>query len=762
MALKSQQWIEPQAIHVPEPLKAAVGGHPLIAEQLVRRGLIDPERALPYLDSRYYHPAPASELPDMEKAVARLRQAIHAQEPILIWGDFDVDGQTSTALLVSALRELGSSPRYYIPNRFRDGHGIALAALQRELQDATVLLTCDTGIAAHEAIDYAQSHGVDVVVTDHHMLPDRLPDAYALLNPMRLRDGHPLRELSGVGTAYKLVEMLFEGRSTDHLLDLVALGLVADVMVQKDDTRYLIQRGLDLLRQNQRPGLRAMLQQAEINPPDLTETHLGFDLVPRLNALGRLADANPAVELLTTHDPRRIAELVQQIEGLNGERKVLTNQVYQGVTTLLEKEPSLLEYAALVLAHPNWHTGVLGIVSSRLAEQYQRPVVLLSTDEHETAHGSARSVAGCDITAALKASADLLLGFGGHTMAAGMRLKGTTDHLYQFRRALSDQVRQQLRQTIHEPSIAIDTYLELEALNLDLAQDIARLAPFGNGNAAPVLAVRNVTIQKSRMLGRRDEHLDLTIVDTAGHKQRVLWWNGAAETIPSGLFDLAFTLRISTYKGRREALIEWIDARSVQDSLSVNTGAPFEVLDRRSDIASPSALESIRQAYPQALIFAEGSDQHRGLNRYSLLRTSTLVMWSIPPGADEWRDILEITQPNRLILFGQAADEPTAEQLLTLVAGQAKFALKKDGLFDLKRSSAALNQKVSTVRLGLEWLAADGHFTIQERDPLLFELHKPGTPSPLLRDKLMPRLQHNLSETAAYRTYWLTRDWNTL
>jgi single-stranded-DNA-specific exonuclease len=761
MAQHSPTWIEPESVHVPEPLRTAVGGHPIIAEQLVRRGLLDPERALPFLDARYYQPAPASELPDIERAVARLQHAIQAYETILIWGDFDVDGQTSTALLVSALRELGANLRYYIPNRFRDGHGIALGALERELQDAAVLLTCDTGIAAHEAIDYAQARGVDVVVTDHHMLPDALPSAYALVNPMRLHNSHPLRELSGVGTAYKLVEMLFAERSAEHFLDLVALGLVADVMVQKHDTRYLIQRGMDVLRQNQRPGLRAMLQQAEINPLDLTETHLGFDVAPRLNALGRLADANPAVELLTSHDPRRIAELVQQIEGLNGERKVLTNQVYEGVKTILEKTPSLLEYAVLVLAHPKWHTGVLGIVASRLAEQYQRPVVLLSTDEQGTAHGSARSVAGCDITQALKATADLLLGFGGHTMAAGMRLNGRDDHLYRFRRALSDQVRRQLRQNIHTPTLQIDAYVELDELHLDLAQDMARLAPFGNGNPAPVLAARNLTIQKSRTLGRRDEHLDLTIADSSGHKQRVLWWNGAAEIMPTGTFDLAFTLRINTYKGKREALIEWIDARPGQDSLSINTGAAFEIIDQRSAADPLAALAAIRQEYPQALIYTEGTDQHLGLNRYSLLRTSTLILWSVPPGADEWRDILEIAQPNRLILFGQIHAVPSAEYFLTLMAGQAKFALRKDGHFDLKRSSAALNQKVSTVRLGLEWLAADGHFTIHEHDPLLLELHQPGTASPLLRDKLLTRLQHSLNETAAYQTYWLTRDWNT-
>src|SRR5690606_2076374 len=223
-------WIEPSPVMVPDALRDFTGGHDLIAQTLVRRGLDTVAAAQAFLDPAYYRPASPYDVPDMDKAVERLRRAIKAGEPICVWGDFDVDGQTSTALLVGALRELGAEVSYHIPNRMSEGHGIQVAKLAEKIAaGARVILTCDTGIAAHEAVDYAQSRGVDVVITDHHQLPETLPQAYARVNPQRLAAGHPLRTLPGVGTAYKLVEALVDGRDTTRFLDLVALGIVADV-----------------------------------------------------------------------------------------------------------------------------------------------------------------------------------------------------------------------------------------------------------------------------------------------------------------------------------------------------------------------------------------------------------------------------------------------------------------------------------------------------------------------------------------------------
>ncbi|HEY5596874.1 MAG TPA: DHH family phosphoesterase, partial [Candidatus Bipolaricaulota bacterium] len=266
-----KRWIEPDPAEVPAEFLEKIGGHPLVAHTLWRRGMTDPAQALAFLDPRVYRPASAWELPGMEQAVERLFKALKVREKICVWGDFDVDGQTSTTLLVSTLQELGADVFFHIPLRDTESHGIKLPALRHVLgQGAQLVLTCDTGIGEHEPIIYAQSQGVDVIVTDHHALPAELPQAHALINPQMLPPQHPLRTLPGVGVAYKLAEALYEraGRpgEAEKNLDLVALGIVADVAVQRGDTRYLLQRGLEALRRTQRVGLQALMEVADLDP----------------------------------------------------------------------------------------------------------------------------------------------------------------------------------------------------------------------------------------------------------------------------------------------------------------------------------------------------------------------------------------------------------------------------------------------------------------------------------------------------------------
>ncbi|MCK5428851.1 MAG: single-stranded-DNA-specific exonuclease RecJ, partial [Anaerolineales bacterium] len=457
-------WLEPSQLDVPQALKDAVGGHPLVGETLARRGIQDPQAARSFLDPDYYTPAPPSELPGMSAAVERLERAIAGGESLWVWGDFDVDGQTSTTLLVSALGELGANVNYHIPVRASESHGVNIPVLGQILdQGAQLVLTCDTGIAAHEAVAYAQGRGVELIVTDHHDLPPTLPEAYAIVNPKMLPEGHPLSTLPGVGVAYKLVEALFlrAGREAelDQYLDLVALGIVADIALQTGDTRYLLQRGLEVLREAQRLGLKVLMEMAELNPAWLTEEHIGFVLGPRLNALGRLGDANTIVEFLTTDDLGRARILALELEGLNARRKLLTDQVFQGAQAQLERDPALLQQAALVLAHPSWPAGVIGIVASRLVERYNKPTILISAPSGEAARGSARSVEGVNITAAIADQKDMLHGFGGHPMAAGLSVD--PGRIPEFRRALSRTIGKMLGEVPIEVQLQVDGYLGL-------------------------------------------------------------------------------------------------------------------------------------------------------------------------------------------------------------------------------------------------------------------------------------------------------------
>ena len=440
-----RDWRLPPENAPPPPLHAIIGGHPIVSHRLARLGIHDAASAQRFLDPARYTPAPASDLPDIESAADRLREAIRRKERILVWGDFDVDGQTSAALLTASLRELGADVRAHLPNRFTEGHGIHLPTLERHFRTGVdLLLTCDTGVGAHDAVALAAKQGVDVIITDHHALPDKLPEALAVVNPRRLAEGHPLRELPGVGVAYKLIEALDADVAAQHV-DLVALGMVSDVMPLLGENRYLLQTGLSQLRDNPRPGVRAIMRQAGINAHTLDESDIGFGIAPRLNALGRIDDANPAIELLTTSDHKRAMTLAAGLEDANARRRFLSNQVYAAAIRQLEEQPHLLEYAALVLHHHEWHSGVIGIVASRLVEEFGLPTVLLASPEDELARGSARSVAGLDIMAALTRTRGLLRTFGGHSMAAGMSLPEHS--ISDFRRALSRAARRTWRRT---------------------------------------------------------------------------------------------------------------------------------------------------------------------------------------------------------------------------------------------------------------------------------------------------------------------------
>ncbi len=741
----AKRWIDPVQVTVPDDLRQAVGGHPQAAETLVRRGIRSREAVEGFLFPDRYAPVSPSALPDIDSAVARLRLGLRKREPICVWGDFDVDGQTSTALLVSALRELGAEVGYHIPHRQQEGHGVNIPGLRRIIDaGATLIITCDTGISAHEAVDYANSRGVDLIITDHHELPPTLPSAFAVINPKRLPDNHPLRELPGVGVAYKLIEALNE--NAPALLDLVALGIVADVALQVHDTRYLLQRGLAALRTTQRLGLQAMIELAEIDPARITEEHIGFALAPRLNALGRLEDATLAVELLTTRDLERARILAQRLEGLNAQRKLLTEQVYNAAQAQIEHDKALLDAPVLVLAHSQWHSGVLGIVATKLVEQYQRPAILLVSPPGEEAHGSARSVEGVNITAALASNSPLLTQFGGHAMAAGLSLPA--ENISALRRSLS--------RAIHlpttKPTLEIDAYVDLAELSLDFVNDIERLAPFGAGNPPLVLAARNLTMRSHSAIGRSGDHAQITVEDQVGNKQRVLWWQSG--DLPTGRFDLAFTARSSDYRGEARLQVEWIDARAAEGVIEIQQ-AKLEIVDYRAEANPVARLSTLGEV----LTWSEADATSDGKTRLELTTAQRLVIWTIPPGSAEMRVVLRQVKPEKIYLFAvdPALDERAA--FSKRLAGLVKYVIRnRNGEVTLPTLAAATAQREMTVRAGLDWLEARGQFSFGPENGDLLKLRQGTGKIAPDHAQIGERLTAHLRETAAYRAFYRRAD----
>ena len=767
-------WIEPQPVTLPADYHAAIGGNPIVANRLYLNGYTHLEQAQAFLDPDRYQPASASELPDLDLAANRLRQAIAAKERICVWGDFDVDGQTSTTLLVEAMRFLGAEVTYHIPVRATESHGITIPVLKQWIDAGLdLLLTCDTGITAHDAIDYANSRGVQVIVTDHHQLGDSLPSALAIVNPQRLADGHALSGLPGVGVAYQLARRLFElhdqPQAAERQLDLVALGIVADVAQQTGDTRYLLQRGLQVLRQPHRLGLQSLFARAETNPAHLTEEHIGFIIAPRLNALGRLSDANRIVEFLTTDDLGLARQEANFLEQLNNQRKLETSQVYQGALSILEQTPELLEYACLVLNNPAWPAGVIGIVASRLVDRFGKPTILLTSPPGEPARGSARSIPGVNITAAIAAQQDLLAGFGGHPMAAGLSItpdltKGTMeDQISAFRKRLSATVQAMTGGQLPEKTVSIDAYLRLSELTLDLVADLNRLAPFGPGNRPPVLACRNLTLANQSVMGREAEHRLLTVKDEDGMVQRVVWWNGVGEPVPDGPFDLAFTVRASNFRGQEEVQVEWLDFRPLREpSVEIIPARPIAILDHRRQRDWLASLAGYTNRSDAALlIWAEGPMPPglQAVDRAHLQKAHSLVIASIPPGPQELQAALDLVQPERVILYGYDPGLDELQPFMARLLGLVKHTLNRlDGQTSLEQLAIAMAHRINTIQAGLD--------LAQTLSPIHYELLPGGRvliqtssdQNSVNRPQTQIFLQSMLDETRAYRSYYLRAD----
>ncbi len=752
------RWIDPHPVEIPASF-ADLNLPPFIAQTLVRRGITTPAAAQAFL-----HPdtLPSSSFPNIELAVERVNLATRNKETVCVWGDFDVDGQTSTTLLVQTLRATGANVVYYIPIRGKESHGVHIESLKPIIDNgAKLIVTCDTGITAHEAIDYANSRGVDVVVTDHHDLGETLPNATAIVNPKLLPKDHPLANLAGVGVAYKLAEaLLIENRKSEivNLLDLVALGLIADVALLKGETRSLAQKGIKALRNTNRLGLKVMAESSGTNLETLTEETIGFTFAPRLNALGRLSDANPAVELLLTQDPSRARVLATQIEGLNTQRRLLTSQVYEAAEAQLRENPGLLTDPAIVLSHRDWPGGVVGIVANRLVDRYHKPALLLTESDDGILRGSARSVEGLHITEAITANKDLLLSFGGHPMAAGLSLQA--DNLPAFRKGLDKAIERQLGGIVREePTLQIDAWLGLNKINLELAAALESMAPFGAGNPELTLATRDVHLKSVSTIGKTKEHLRLNVEDQNGNAQSILWWNGADEELPEegSKFDIAYSLRASSYRGQKQLTLQFEEFRIVEEKPIELKPHKLEIVDLRLQVGG---LEGLRVE-----TFAEGEDKKKinGKDRYSLAPAKELAIYTTPPGPAEFRALIEKTNPHKVYVVAVTPPTEITDDFLIHLTGLTKFAIKqRGGKVKLTELASATAHREATIRLGLEWLAAGGHLLIEGEDNELQLTKGDGIANQYLQRELYIAIKGLLEETAAYRAHFAKADSKTL
>lgn len=537
-------------------LAAELGISALAARVLLMRGLAQPQTAREFLEGNLsLLPDPAS-LSGMDKAVLRLVRAIRNREAVLVHGDYDVDGITAAALLVEALRSFGATADYHIPLRLRDGYGLSNHALQKaHEQGYAVVVSVDCGISAHEPARLAASLGIDLIITDHHQPPAELPVALALINPHLPGDGFPDKSLAGVGVAFFLALALrrqlrqegcfakIQEPDLRLLLDLVALGTIADIAPLTGVNRLLVRSGLALLDQARRPGVAALRQVAGVR--EMSCSAVGFQLAPRLNAAGRLEDAALGVELLLSADPARSTEIAHYLDECNRERQAIERQTLDQALEKLTLNTDSEPYS-IVLADERWHPGVIGIVASRLVELFHRPTWMIALEQGQ-GKGSGRSIRGFDLYAALCACSDHLEGFGGHPMAAGLTIR--QENLERFRANFEEWAGHNLSVFDLRPRILYDGDLALSELEFETVTDLARLKPFGFGNPEPLFQIRGALLEYPRCVGR--DHLQFQLRQDSRSAACIAFggasrWNGLA-----GPVDALCTPQINIWQGNR-------------------------------------------------------------------------------------------------------------------------------------------------------------------------------------------------------------------
>ncbi len=505
------------------------------------------------------HLHPPELLADMERGAARLETAIRKGEHIVVFGDYDADGVTSTALLLDFLETAGANCTYMLPDRHRDGYGIRAGAVERAAANgARVIATVDNGVSAFEALERACSLGIDVVVIDHHQPQEELPPAYSIINPNRRDCTYPFKGLAGVGVTFKVVQALSQAfmagdqrrRYLNGLLDLVALGTVADVMPVLGENRVLIHRGLKALAQTSRPGLRQLKVAAGCAEKPLTTSVVGFQLAPRINVAGRLATPELALRLLRAKTDSEAMVLADELNTLNGKRQQLQRAAVREAEGLVSPEDLDTDRIVVVLGEA-WDLGVIGLIAGKLAEQFARPAVVCTENGEQGLYvGSARSIPGYDIGAAVSACSAHLTTYGGHSGAAGFSLAPAAFEA--FRAALIDHAQTQLAPEDLQARLQVDLVIQPHDLGLQTIEALGRLEPFGNGNQAPVFALRDCRLKRCDRIGKEGTHLKLGF-EVGGQSCTAVWWNQGAVAGQLGVgqaLAAAFELEEDTYNGK--------------------------------------------------------------------------------------------------------------------------------------------------------------------------------------------------------------------
>jgi single-stranded-DNA-specific exonuclease len=571
---KSKKWIVRKTDHPrAQQLATQLGVSPIVGDLLVARGYGEADAAKNFLNPSRDQLHDPFLMRGMPEAVERVLRAIDQHEPILIYGDYDVDGTTGTAVLLRALRMLGATAGFHVPHRFTEGYGIQQPALEKAANEGyKLVVSVDCGIRAHEPLEWARDHGLDIIITDHH-LPDEdegSPPALAVLNPNQHGCDYPDKSLAGVGVAFKLVHALFRERgkesSVPGFLKMVAIGTVADVAKLVGENRAIVALGLADLPRAINPGLRALIEIAGCgDDSEMTAYDLGFRVGPRINAAGRMDAARAVVELFQANDKDEARRLAEHLDTRNRERMEAQREILNRAIEEFESSGTDMSLCyAVVIAGDGWHRGVIGLAASKIAERLNRPCVVISL-EGDTGHGSARSIEAYHLFDGLTSCRDLLEKFGGHSHAAGLSIR--RDQIEEFRRRLNEHAASCLTEADLAPSLSIDAELDAKELGFQLSKDLRALEPFGAGNPRPVFVTRKFRVLSEPQI-IKEQHLKLRVSGANDRPMEAIWWRGVEEVDRpprmNDYIDLAYEFEANRWQGDIRLQLNVQDMRVAQ------------------------------------------------------------------------------------------------------------------------------------------------------------------------------------------------------
>lgn len=705
-------------------------GETLVERLLATRGITKPDEIKEFLnpfETTLTHPNAFCGMP---KAVERIAKAIDGGENILVYGDFDADGVTSTALLIRTLRELGAKVDYFIPDRELHGHGLNSKALVKIMTEKKpkVIITCDCAVSDVEQVQFINSFKIDVIITDHHEAPDELPAALAIINPkaqdaldekLSAKEINHLSSLAGVGVAFKLAQGLLEHyNKLDFVYDIlpyVAVGTVADLVPLIGENRYFVAKGLQLISSGKHLGLTKLLESAGYNiEQGITSENIAFGVAPRINASGRLDTIDEALKVLISDNKQEIEMSIISLNNFNKIRQELCENIFLEADEMLQKEQN--KDNAIILFNPKWHIGIIGIVASRLVEKYYKPSFLMTySEETKQIRCSARGVSGISIYDVLSVNADLFDGYGGHEMAGGCSFSVEKTTFEDVKKSLNSAINEIVDGKEFKPFINIDLQLEPNEVDGNLISDIERLQPFGQANPNPVFALNNLTLLQKKLMGQNKNHLKLVVEDSQGNTYDCIWWSkGDVPLKQNDRLDIAFCPQVNTYNGNTtiQLILQDIHAESLKDEIEPQQQdeAKIKTYDHRKKTNIFSSVDDyVKTSDLKIAVFAEEKTvveklkpfkalTQKVFNRQSAEKADVVMFFDYPSSQEVFDEIMQKTEPKFLHFMNYEIKNVDEKEILKTFFGMLKFAhSNKSGVFDLQRSASFLAQTKQTV-----------------------------------------------------------------